>query len=431
MLTRRPSRNPDERMARLVDRIRGADVSFFNLEGPMWAPGAYPIKPYGFSSYFTTESWMAEELRWMGFDLASLANNHMSDYSPESIYQNQRLLGEADIVWAGAGRNLTEARAPQYLDTPKARVALIAIDSSYEHTELIRVQMASDPYGSIPGRPGVNGMRWDGSNVVDEDTIAELKRIAASLGEEDGGKYAMLRGTPDDLHFFGSWFRAGEPTRTQTWCHPGDLASLVRWIENAAAQADYVIVSHHSHEKRGEHDDQPLDYQVELAHAAIDAGASVVLGHGWDLKGVEIYRGRPIYYDLAHFGQEVESQRRHPTDTFDFWQAPAKPTPLDLVQRRRARLGELVIAYTGVMASFAFDGDTLVRADVVPIELTSSELNHRRGTPTIAEGESAEAIVTAVARASESFGTAIRLEDGVGRIELTHDGGEVSRRRDS
>jgi poly-gamma-glutamate synthesis protein (capsule biosynthesis protein) len=38
-----------------------------------------------------------------------------------------------------------------------------------------------------------------------------------------------------------------------------------------------------------------LDYQVEIAHAAIDVGAGVVMGHGpHDACAAEMYQGRPI-----------------------------------------------------------------------------------------------------------------------------------------
>jgi poly-gamma-glutamate synthesis protein (capsule biosynthesis protein) len=45
-----------------------------------------------------------------------------------------------------------------------------------------------------------------------------------------------------------------------------------------------------------------MPYQVALAHAAIDAGASAVLGsHPHNLQGLEIYNGAPIAYSLGNF----------------------------------------------------------------------------------------------------------------------------------
>ena len=46
-------------------------------------------------------------------------------------------------------------------------------------------------------------------------------------------------------------------------------------------------------------------YERELAHAAIEAGADVVYGHGSHvLQGVEIYQGKPILYCVGNFAMD-------------------------------------------------------------------------------------------------------------------------------
>ena len=43
-------------------------------------------------------------------------------------------------------------------------------------------------------------------------------------------------------------------------------------------------------------------YEKPLAHAAIDAGADAVIGHhAHILRGIEVYRGKPIYHNLGNF----------------------------------------------------------------------------------------------------------------------------------
>ena len=101
-----------------------------NFEGQIGHPDAYAIKPYSFASYFFGEKWIAKEYAWTGFNLTSLANNHMNDWSHHAIEESMKQLDEAGIVYAGAGMNLTAAREPGYLDTKNGRVALISIDSS-------------------------------------------------------------------------------------------------------------------------------------------------------------------------------------------------------------------------------------------------------------------------------------------------------------
>lgn len=63
--------------------------------------------------------------------------------------------------------------------------------------------------------------------------------------------------------------------------------------------AQVIIASFHWGEEKAEY---PNDVQVELAHAAIDAGADLVLGyHPHVLQGIEQYKGKNIVYSLGNF----------------------------------------------------------------------------------------------------------------------------------
>ena len=129
MYTRRVSVCTDEKFLEVVKLVRDCDVSFVNMEGHIGDPEAYPLKPYSFASYYAGEPWVAEEYKWTGFNLAALANNHATDWSPESLYTTQRLLDEAGIVHAGTGKNLTAARE-QHLGKAAGRGADIERDGA-------------------------------------------------------------------------------------------------------------------------------------------------------------------------------------------------------------------------------------------------------------------------------------------------------------
>ena len=48
--------------------------------------------------------------------------------------------------------------------------------------------------------------------------------------------------------------------------------------------------------------DETAEYQVDLAHAAVDSGADIVLGHGPHvIQGAEVYKGKPAFYSLGNF----------------------------------------------------------------------------------------------------------------------------------
>jgi poly-gamma-glutamate synthesis protein (capsule biosynthesis protein) len=92
------------------------------------------------------------------------------------------------------------------------------------------------------------------------------------------------------------------------WGHSGDVA---RDVASARRQADVVIVALHS---GTEYSPNPNAVQRELAHAAVDAGAALVLGsHPHVLQGIEFYRGAPIIYSLGNFVFDLDdADRRQP-----------------------------------------------------------------------------------------------------------------------
>ncbi len=78
-----------------------------------------------------------------------------------------------------------------------------------------------------------------------------------------------------------------------------DPAVVSRAVRQVARRADFTVVSFHW---GMEYQDYPLQDQVALAHAAIDAGASLVMGHHPHvIQGIELYRRRPIVYSLGDF----------------------------------------------------------------------------------------------------------------------------------
>ena len=92
--------------------------------------------------------------------------------------------------------------------------------------------------------------------------------------------------------------------------NPGDLKDTLRSIRNGKEYADFMIATIHAHQGATElqqwlFEDTTPDFLVTLAHDAIDNGADAFVGHGPHvLKGIEIYKGKPIFYDLGEFFRE-------------------------------------------------------------------------------------------------------------------------------
>lgn len=427
MYTRKVSVSKDPDFLTVVDKLRDADVSFMNFEGQIGHPDAYAIKPYSFASYFFGEKWIAKEYAWTGFNLTSLANNHMNDWSHHAIEESMKQLDDAGIVYAGAGMNLTEAREPGYLDTKNGRVALISIDSSHEQGEFVQPPMASDPKGKFKGRPGNNTIRYDVILDAKKETIDSLRKIRKDLNLEH---FRGREGDKDKHLFFpnggnpGITFRESEEPGFTTIAYQKDVDANIKWIQNAKQMADYVIVSHHTHangnKKTGPYAEVPADFVKKFAHDAIDAGADICLFHGMHGKGIEIYKGKPIFYDLGWFSWMVETLPSFPYDLYDNWELdPYSSLPIDITNARPAgQFGVSPLWNQGFLYDFKMKAGKVIEIKLHPMHMGRDRPMWERGLPRIAKGQTAIDILKRQVEMSKELGTDIIIENEIGIVKL-------------
>ncbi|MBL8706720.1 MAG: CapA family protein, partial [Rhodospirillales bacterium] len=96
----------------------------------------------------------------------------------------------------------------------------------------------------------------------------------------------------------------GVQPQVRTVPYPEDLAVLTQSVEQAKARADLVVASFHW--GTASRPAVLMDYEYTLGRAAVDAGADLVYGHHHHyLRGVELYRGKPIFYGLGHFAFDL------------------------------------------------------------------------------------------------------------------------------
>jgi poly-gamma-glutamate synthesis protein (capsule biosynthesis protein) len=94
-------------------------------------------------------------------------------------------------------------------------------------------------------------------------------------------------------------------------------AALEEDIRAAREQADVVIVSWHwglspyqIYPNAGAGEVEVMEYQQEMGHFAIDAGADMVIGHhSHQPQPIEVYQGKPILYSLANFVHDLDGFR--------------------------------------------------------------------------------------------------------------------------
>ena len=301
----------------LAPFINQGDAKFFNLETTLNREGDCPGAALSGGTYIRTEPEVLYDLMEFGFNMTTACNNHLLDFSYEGLYDTIEALDESGIVHAGIGYNLSMAAAPKYLETSAGRVALIAVNTSFNPS-----MMAGEASDRVQGRAGINGIRVKKYLNVTAQDIAFIRDLAERTNinaEKDitrrEGYYPMLR---DDEATLGDLeFKLADKSEMVLEMNKSDLARLKKSIEEAEFQADYVMVSIHSHQITERKKEEPSKMLEELAHFCIDCGANAVVGHGPHLlRPIEVYKDSPIFYSLGDFILELYSVEFAPADFY-------------------------------------------------------------------------------------------------------------------
>ena len=140
----------------------------------------------------------------------------------------------------------------------------------------------------------------------------------------------------------GNLFLLGDTFATHHILNEDDREANLQRVRDARRQADWVIMSMHTHES-GKTSDEPSDMVVDFAHDCIDAGADVFSGHGPHVdRGIEIYKGKPIFYSLAHLIMQNDTVSRAQWENLQSTSLGWEATPSDFIDARSGRehLGE-------------------------------------------------------------------------------------------
>ena len=182
-----------------------------------------------------------------GFDAVTLAGNHIADRGASGIADTLRTLDAEQIAHTGAGLNLPQARQPAYLRVGTRTVALLSYNCVGPEASWAGPDRAGCAYVYV----------WPAS----------------------GGPIA--------------------PASNLVRPEPTSLEDMAFDIEQARMRSDLVIVALH---KGIVHTRARLaPYERPIAHAAIEAGADIVVGHhAHIIRGIEVYRNKPIFHGLGN-----------------------------------------------------------------------------------------------------------------------------------
>jgi len=349
-------------------RVLGsADASFVNLENGLSTVGSAELGGFPYGPAIRGEPALVEELTSMGVTAVSLANNHTGNFGREALLETVETLEGAGVRHAGAGRDRAGAFGPAILEVGGHTVAFHSIYTLYH-----RIQ------GDDLARPETPGI----AGCLAYDVIASRPDALSPAGmrAENDPPYLMPV-APGGSDVLMASFRE-------------DVRYLEERIRESRARADLVVLSIHFHWGRHLRSDLPA-HQRALTHAAVDAGADVVVGHGpHALRGLELYRGRPILYSLGNF-------RLRPLED-----GAPRPSVGDPDRR-------------GVVLRVVFDPE-ISGLEVVPVVIPG-----RDGRPGPADEGTAAEILAHFRGLSAPFGTEILAAGGRGRV----DGARASRER--
>jgi poly-gamma-glutamate synthesis protein (capsule biosynthesis protein) len=316
---------PESIFSSVASHLREKDILFGNLEGLVTGVGE-PTAAKQSTKQRSDESMLAAYTS-SGFDVMSLANNHGVDYGWQGLQRCIELLERAGIAHSGGGQNITEARKPAILKRKGKKIAFLSYSSVF-----------APAYAAGPDRGGIATVR-------------------ISTAFEPHARHIEVPGSPPII---------------RTMADPTEAAAMKEDVRCAKRDADVVIVSWHwgvSPASGGM--GQIVDYQVEMAHAAIDAGADLIAGHHPHTPGaIEVYKGKVVFYSLGNFAY---TRVKHPQMTL-------------LVRSR-------------------FLDGSVQRISFVPGRING------RGQPTLLDTKEGEEVVHDIVNRSKPLGTQFEIND--------------------
>lgn len=405
IITRRLSPHTEERFLKLMELLRKADVTYANMEGTIYDKKGYPA-PKGGDMNLISEPFIADELAWAGIDIMGMANNHALDYFAEGLLATEANLERVRIAHAGTGRNLEEASAPAYFDSKNGRIALINCARTFPAFFL-----ASSTRGDVIGRPGLNPLRTTTTFQVPAGDLETLKKISEQLMPPRPG------GTPpgDDIFNFLRLgrFKAGPKAEVIVDLDKGDLKRITDAVMKARQDAHIVMVTIHDHSQG-----TALE---QFARACIDAGADCFFGAGpHRLEGLEIYKGKPIFYSLGNFIFQYRTVKQIPAEVYESQGDKLdniKSTPIDFYKIALGFDDEMY--WTSVVPWIVFSNGKLQEVKLYPVTLNfGQDWADPLGRPLLADEVTGKRIIEKMISLSDHYGTKLAYKEGIGIVQI-------------
>ncbi|MBQ3529773.1 MAG: CapA family protein [Oscillospiraceae bacterium] len=396
-------------LAPIRDYIAQADVRINNMEMVLSNYDRF-ASTYCGGLWLTAEPAVLDDILKYGFNCFGFANNHTMDYSYGGVESTLEALKAKNMPVCGAGMSLAEATAPAMVDTKEGKVAVLSITSTCDDAA-----RAGDPGHMIPARPGLNMLRHSETFLVNADHMKALEEIADAthingrINNSKRGGYTVSK--PGIFNLGTAEFKLSEVEGKSSAPHPQDMERMRLAVEAAKKDAEYVVVCFHSHEIKGELDEEPDYFIEEFARKCIDWGACAVVGSGThQIKAIEMYKGKPIFYSIANFIFQSEKPKQFPPDYHDRYGIDRSLTAQEAMYIRsdggKRGLETEFKNYKGLMPLLEFEGDTVKKITIKPVELGFyHEDKSVKGLPHNANDAVTQEVLETLQNLSAEYGT--------------------------
>ena len=404
----------------IQEYLKTGDFRIVNLETTITDKNCYPSTFSG-GTWLTAEAPVLDDLLDFGFNLWGIANNHMLDYSYPGLFQTLSALRQRGIAFTGAGESLEKASKAAIAESAAGRTALIALTSTFDDSARAGIQ---GPY--LPARPGINPMRFEQKYLLNQAHMDQLKEIADVCNVNVKNKRRLKTGyklqeSNDIFEFKDMKFCLNAQEGKITIPSTVDLNRTIRAIEELKRDVEHVVVMFHSHEMKDDNMESIEDFVQECPHAFIDAGASLVLGGGChQLKGIELYKGKPVFYSLGNFIYQNEFVDVLPPDFMDKYKLPYTTTAREAIAYRKSKAKnggqQSKENFLSVLPRVVMEGGQCISIEMLPISLGYEQVRSFKAIPGPADETDSNLIYQTLARLSEPFGTEMYMENGLIKI---------------
>ncbi len=333
--------------------LQEADIAYGNLE---FSLNSHPELQRPFYN-FRADPEFAWEVAAIGINMVSLANNHALDFGPEGLKDCLRALDHAQITYAGAGLTLAAAHEPGTMGVQSQKTSFGLLSYMRYWTPKYR---CADPSGPC---------------------LATINPAAILIARD--GKVEPVEGPVES-----------------------DINAMEDDVVLGKRHNDILMIALHNHDVShhrayGLQNHTPANDEI-MFHRAIDAGADMVLGSGPHvLRGIEIYKGKPIFYSLSNFIYQYRTPDKIPVDLIHQRDGEiARPTNVSVWDRR-----DPVEIFEGVVVRMTVNKEKLKRIELIPF--TIDDEGPLYGVPRLAAAARCRTIIEELQTLSKPYGTTI------------------------